>query len=296
MDLVLANLLRILLSAFWNKSNVTFNTNHTLSSRSRRRAACAAHRPETDSGAVHRVAAQLRRGRAASRAAALFAPVVVCQVEHLCAGLLLARHLSAALDRREPPGLPARARGQDADGADQGQEPRRFREVAGSHQLDGAARHRKDVFSHAEFERRRYGTTDPNDARTKLTVMRQNNFCLTFLNTFAHHLFPAPPESARDSPMSDHSSHFDSVSGTAIHLGRNSRASSAERGGGGGHIQVVPLHQPVGKMSSLAKDAKECGPGLTKDSTLTRPAVPSSAASSSTARKKRYSGLGQRRY
>ena len=88
--------------------------------------------------------------------------------------------------------------------------------------------------------------------------------------------------------MSDHSSHFDSVSGTAIHLGRNSRATSSERGGGsglgGGHIQVVPLHQPVGKMSSLAKDATECGPGLTKDSTLTRPAVPSSAASSSTAR------------
>ena len=95
-------------------------------------------------------------------------------------------------------------------------------------------------------------------------------------------LFVAPLESARDSPMSDHSSHFDSVSGTAIHLGRNSRASSSERG----NIQVVPLHQPVGKMSSLAKDAKECGPGLTKDSTLTRPAVPSSAASSSTARKK----------
>ena len=98
-------------------------------------------------------------------------------------------------------------------------------------------------------------------------------------------LFPTLIESARDSPMSDHSSHLDSVSGTAIHLGRNSRASSAERGGGG-HIQVVSLHQPVGKMSSLAKDAKECGPGLTRDSTLTRPAVPSSAAPSSTARKK----------
>ena len=133
-----------------------------------------------------------------------------------------------------------------------------------------------------------------------MILMKQKEQCLALLNTFAHHLFPAPLESARDSPMSDHSSHFDSVSGTAIHLGRNSRASSAERGGG--HIQVVPLHQPVGKMSSLAKDAKECGPGLTRDSTLTRPAVPSSAASSSTARKKRWnnyvhtSGLGPRRY
>ena len=92
--------------------------------------------------------------------------------------------------------------------------------------------------------------------------------------------------------MSDHSSHLDSVSGTAIHLGRNSRASSSERGGGG-HIQVVPLHHPVGKMSSLAKDAQECGPGLTRDSTLTRPAVPSSAAaSSSTARKKGLNRFG----
>ena len=46
-------------------------------------------------------------------------------------------------------------------------------------------------------------------------------------------------------------------------------------------------------MSSLAKDAKECGPGLTRDSTLTRPAVPSSAAPSSTARKKCFNHYAQ---
>ena len=73
------------------------------------------------------------------------------------------------------------------------------------------------------------------------------------------------------------------MSGTAIHLGLSSRASSSDRGSGG--IQIVPLHQPHARMSSLARDAAECGPGLTKDSTLTRPAVPSSTASVSVTRK-----------
>lgn len=91
-------------------------------------------------------------------------------------------------------------------------------------------------------------------------------------------------ESARDSPMSEHSSHFDSVSGTAIHLGWNSRASSSDRGSSG--IQVVPMHQPHAKMSSLAREARDCGPGLMKDSTVTRPALHSSAAPASTAREK----------
>ncbi|XP_071749268.1 uncharacterized protein [Lepeophtheirus salmonis] len=66
-------------------------------------------------------------------------------------------------------------------------------------------------------------------------------------------------ESARQSPMSDYSSHFDSVSGTAINLGMMSRN---ERG-------AVPIHPP--KISSLAKEAREPTPGFTKDSTMTRP-------------------------
>jgi hypothetical protein len=44
------------------------------------------------------------------------------------------------------------------------------------------------------------------------------------------------PDSARNSPMSDHSSLFDSVSGTAINLGRGS------------------YHHPQ-RISSLAKEA-----------------------------------------
>ena len=50
-------------------------------------------------------------------------------------------------------------------------------------------------------------------------------------------------ESARNSPMSDHSSHFDSVLGTAINLGIH---SVNEKGG---------LHYP--KVSALAREAKE---------------------------------------
>ena len=134
-----------------------------FSSRSRRRHAAggAAHRPEKDSGAVvHRVAPQLRRGGGCGRSAGAAALLshVVSQDEHLGAGLLLARRLSSALDHREPPGLSEGAGGQDADGAHQGQEPRRFCALARSHQLDSAARYRKDVFRHAEFERWRYGS------------------------------------------------------------------------------------------------------------------------------------------
>ena len=123
-------------------------------SRSRRRASGSAPRPETDSGAVHRVDPQLRRGGSerSAGAAALLAHVVG-QNEYFGSSLLLARHLSAALDRREPPGLPARTCGKDADGADQGQEPRRVRAIAGSHQLDSTAGHRKNVFRHAESKR-----------------------------------------------------------------------------------------------------------------------------------------------
>lgn len=50
-------------------------------------------------------------------------------------------------------------------------------------------------------------------------------------------------DSARNSPMSDHSSHFDSVSGTAINLGMH---SVNEKGS---------LHYP--KVSALAREAKE---------------------------------------
>ena len=50
-------------------------------------------------------------------------------------------------------------------------------------------------------------------------------------------------DSARNSPMSDHSSHFDSVSGTAINLGLH---SVNEKGS---------LHYP--KVSALAREAKE---------------------------------------
>lgn len=52
--------------------------------------------------------------------------------------------------------------------------------------------------------------------------------------------------------MSDHSSMFDSVSGTCISLGRSSGTQ---------------------KISSLAKEARDLQPGLIKDSTMTRPAV-----------------------
>ena len=50
-------------------------------------------------------------------------------------------------------------------------------------------------------------------------------------------------DSARNSPMSDHSSHFDSVSGTAINLGLH---SVNDKGG---------LNHP--KVSALAREAKE---------------------------------------
>ena len=85
--------------------------------------------------------------------------------------------------------------------------------------------------------------------------------------------------------MSDHSSHhFDSATGLAIGLGSAgpgsvtsaaSSASSRHRGHFQGHAQGHG-----GKISSLAKDARDCGPGLTRDSTVTRPALSSSARSS----------------
>lgn len=60
--------------------------------------------------------------------------------------------------------------------------------------------------------------------------------------------------------MSDHSSHFDSISGTAINLGST---RSSERG--------------VQKISGLAKEAREFQPGPTKDSTMTKPQQPANS-------------------
>lgn len=61
--------------------------------------------------------------------------------------------------------------------------------------------------------------------------------------------------------MSDHSSSlFDSVSGTAINLGRI----------GGVPVQLHGSHQ---RISSLARDVRDLQPGLIKDSTMMRPAV-----------------------
>ena len=73
-------------------------------------------------------------------------------------------------------------------------------------------------------------------------------------------------ESSRHSPMSDHSSLFDSVSGTAINLGRNPG------------VVPVPLHGSHQRISSLARsDVRDLQPGLIKDSTLMRPAVAESS-------------------
>ena len=64
--------------------------------------------------------------------------------------------------------------------------------------------------------------------------------------------------------MSDHSSSlFDSVSGTAINLGR---------------VVPVPLHGSHQRISSLARDVRDLQPGLIKDSTLMRPAVAESGS------------------
>ena len=66
--------------------------------------------------------------------------------------------------------------------------------------------------------------------------------------------------------MSDHSSLFDSVSGTAINLGRNPG------------VVPVPLHGSHQRISSLARsDVRDLQPGLIKDSTLMRPAVAESS-------------------
>lgn len=62
-------------------------------------------------------------------------------------------------------------------------------------------------------------------------------------NTFSVTQSVRDSDSARNSPMSDHSSHFDSVSGTAINLGMH---SVNEKGS---------LHYP--KVSALAREAKE---------------------------------------
>ena len=65
--------------------------------------------------------------------------------------------------------------------------------------------------------------------------------------------------------MSDHSSSlFDSVSGTAINLGR---------------VVPVPLHGSHQRISSLARDVRDLQPGLIKDSTLMRPAIGESSSS-----------------
>eukprot|EP00094_Tigriopus_californicus_P002505 TCALIF_02422-PA protein Name:"Protein of unknown function" AED:0.12 eAED:0.12 QI:0/0.25/0.22/0.44/1/1/9/565/545 len=88
-------------------------------------------------------------------------------------------------------------------------------------------------------------------------------------------------ESARHSPLSDHSSHFDSVSGTAINLGSGAGSLSSWSGKNESHhsgLHHHRNHQP--KMSSLAKEARDLQPGHTKDSTMTKPALPSSAQSS----------------
>lgn len=70
-------------------------------------------------------------------------------------------------------------------------------------------------------------------------------------------------DSARNSPMSDHSSHFDSVSGTAINLG----VHTMNAGGA--------LHYP--KVSALAREAKELQPKSKKEDKPT----PSEGGSSS---------------
>lgn len=69
-------------------------------------------------------------------------------------------------------------------------------------------------------------------------------------------------ESSRHSPLSDHSSLFDSVSGTAINLGRCASGP-------------VPIHGSHQRISSLARDVRDLQPGLIKDSTMMRPAVSS---------------------
>ena len=78
----------------------------------------------------------------------------------------------------------------------------------------------------------------------------ENCFCLTLYILYLS-------ESSRNSPqLSDHSSPFDSVSGTAINLGQQQRV-----------------------MSGLAKsEARDYGPGLTKDSTVMRPALSASTS------------------
>ena len=70
-------------------------------------------------------------------------------------------------------------------------------------------------------------------------------------------------ESSRHSPLSDQSSLFDSVSGTAINLG-------GRVGTGGTPVQLHGSHQ---RISSLAKEARDVQPGLIKDSTMMRPAI-----------------------
>ncbi|TRY70993.1 hypothetical protein TCAL_02422 [Tigriopus californicus] len=93
--------------------------------------------------------------------------------------------------------------------------------------------------------------------------------------------FSVTQKSARHSPLSDHSSHFDSVSGTAINLGSGAGSLSSWSGKNESHhsgLHHHRNHQP--KMSSLAKEARDLQPGHTKDSTMTKPALPSSAQSS----------------
>ena len=87
-------------------------------------------------------------------------------------------------------------------------------------------------------------------------------------------------ESSRHSPLSDHSSLFDSVSGTAINLGRVGLSSGLSSGSGAVGAVPVQLHGSHQRISSLARDARDLQPGFIKDSTMMRP-VSSSAGDNS---------------
>ena len=67
--------------------------------------------------------------------------------------------------------------------------------------------------------------------------------CNIIISNVLYHYYYFVADSARNSPMSEHSSHFDSVLGTAINLGIH---SVNEKGS---------LHYP--KVSALAREAKE---------------------------------------
>ena len=70
-----------------------------------------------------------------------------------------------------------------------------------------------------------------------------HNCNIIISNVLYYYYYYFVADSARNSPMSEHSSHFDSVLGTAINLGIH---SVNEKGS---------LHYP--KVSALAREAKE---------------------------------------